>query len=63
MEALSLFEDVIDEHGEAFIDRIEELAGSDAAFREMAEATHLGGTVGPAIDRLEDLQAEIRGEP
>ena len=62
MEATMLLEDVMLEHGDSFIDRIEALALSNATIREIVAGTHLGGHAGPAIDRLEDLQAEIRGE-
>lgn len=59
LDASDLVEDLMFEHGERFIDRIEDLARTDAAFRSTVEFVHLGGIAGPAIDRFHQLQDEI----
>jgi hypothetical protein len=47
LDANDLVEDLMFEHGEQFIDRIEDLARTDAGFRSTVERTHLGGIAGP----------------
>lgn len=63
MDAWTLLEDVMFEHGEAFIDRIEALARTDKAIREtIATAREIGGIASDAVDRYNRLQRELDRE-
>ncbi len=59
LEASDLIEDLIFEHGERFIDRIEELALTDNAFRSTVAHAYVGGIAGRSIDRFHRLQDEL----
>lgn len=59
-EASTLIEDVMFGHGEAFIDRIEELARTDKVVRgTIANAGPIGGIASDAVDRYNRLQQEL----
>lgn len=62
LQADDLVEDLMYGHGDRFIDRIEDLARSDPAFRSTVERAHVGGIAGPAIDRFHQLQDEFNSD-
>ena len=59
LEASDLIEDLMFEHGERFIDRIEGLARTDDAFRSTVAHAYIDGITGPSIDRFHRLQDEL----
>ena len=61
LDARDLVEDLMYEHGDRFIDRIENLARADGAFRSTVAWANVGGIAGPSIDRFHRLQDEIGG--
>jgi hypothetical protein len=64
VEAEMLLEDVMDSRPDDFIERIDSLARSDEAVRQtLAMAAGIGGDARAAIERYNDLIAEVRGEP
>ena len=54
-----LLEDVILEGDDPLVDAVIDTARHDPAFAETVRAMHLGGFAGPAIERIEALQAEL----
>lgn len=59
-EAIDLIEDLIYGHGPAFIDRIEIIARSDRRVGDAVADAVIGGIAGPAIERFDRLQVDLR---
>ena len=59
-EVSILTEDLVYEHADLYIDRIEREAMTNAPFRSAVTQAYIGGIFGPAIDRFLALQEGLR---
>jgi hypothetical protein len=63
-EAEMLFEDVMNDRPDEFIERIESLARTDEAVRQtLAMSAEIGGDARAVIERYNDLIVGLRGDP
>jgi hypothetical protein len=60
LQATLLVEDFVYGDGPAFIDRIEDMARSDRRFGDAVADAEIGGMAGPAAERFDRLQIELR---
>lgn len=61
--SIELLEDLVFDHGDDFIDRIEVAALADLSIAETVLACHVGGSASTASERLARLQSTLSNPP